>query len=375
MNRITLCMIVKNEETTLESCLSGIAPFVDEIIIIDTGSIDRTKEIALNFTDKVYDYAWANDFAAARNYSISKATNEYILVLDSDEVVEQINIGSIKLSLEQHPKKIGRLLRINEFTREGISHKYIERVNRLFSKKHYHYEGIIHEQLVPAIATKPNATEYNTTEPKSANTPQHSETVLNEDNTYHIPLTVRHSGYEGDLAQRKKKTERNISLLKNALQQHPNDPYLLYQLGKSYYMEEDYANAREFFGQALYADLDPRLEYVQDMVESYGYSLINTEQYETALQLLNIYDEFSHSADFIFLIALILMNNGRFQEAIQEFQKAAKKPECKMEGVNSYLAFYNIGVIYECLGDLENAKKSYKNCKNYEAAAMRLSKI
>ncbi len=385
MTDISLCMIVKNEELTLEPCLSGIAPFVDEIIIIDTGSTDRTKETALRFTNKVYDYDWINDFAVARNYSISKATNEYILVLDSDEVVEQIDMGSIKSLLKQYPEKIGRLQRINEFTRKGIPHKYIERVNRLFSKKHYRYEGIIHEQLVPVKVVKHNTPEYNTLEPgtvepniielKSTNASQHTENTLDENNTYLIPLTIRHSGYEGNLAHRKKKTERNINLLKKALQQYPNDPYLLYQLGKSYYMEEDYHDARDFFGQALYADLDPRLEYVQDMVESYGYSLLNTEQYETALQLLNIYDEFSHLADFIFLTALILMNNGRFQEAIQEFKKATKKPECRMEGVNDYLAYYNIGVIYECLGDIKSAKRNYQKCTGYDAAKARLRNL
>ncbi len=370
MADISLCMIVKNEEASLEHCLSGIASYVDEIIIIDTGSTDRTKEIALRFTNKVYDYTWINDFAAARNYSISKADNEFILVLDSDETVENINMDNIKLLIEQHPRGIGRLLRINEFTRNEVLHKYSERVNRLFSKKYYRYDGIIHEQLVPITGTAPNVLDT-----ECFNISQGNEFATDKNNTYHIPLTLYHSGYEGDLTQRKKKTERNISLLKSALLQHPNDPYLLYQLGKSYYMEEDYETACEFFGQALYADLDTRLEYVQDMVESYGYSLINTKQYETSLQMLNIYDEFSHSGDFIFLIALILMNNGRFQEAIQEFKKATKKQECKMEGVNSYLAFYNMGVIYECLGDLENAKKCYKNCENYDAALLRLGKL
>jgi glycosyltransferase involved in cell wall biosynthesis len=370
MPDISLCMIVKNEEASLEHCLSGIASYVDEIIIIDTGSTDRTKEIAFRFTNKVYDYMWINDFAAARNYSIRKADNEFILVLDSDETVENINMDNIKLLIEQHPREIGRLLRINEFTRKGVLHKYSERVNRLFSKKYYRYEGIIHEQLVPITGSASNIMVD-----ECSNVSQWTELATDKDNTYPIPLTIRHSGYEGDLDQRKKKTERNISLLKTALQQHPNDPYLLYQLGKSYYMEEDYETAREFFGQALFVDLDTRLEYVQDMVESYGYSLINIEQYETALQMLNLYDEFSHSTDFIFLTALILMNNGRFHEAIREFQLATKKKECKMEGVNSYLAFYNIGVIYECLGDLENAKKSYKKCENYEAATVRLSKL
>lgn len=346
MIAISLCMIVKDEELNLANCLDSIAAYVDEIIIIDTGSTDRTKEIALKYTDKLYDYQWHQNFGEARNFSISKATNEYILILDSDERVESINKYEIEQLILQNPNKVGRLLRINEYSRLGMPYRYSERVNRLFSKKNYRYEGIIHEQVVPI----------------------HNVVM----DLYPIPLTIRHSGYEGDLDVRKKKTERNITLLKEALQQNPEDAYLLYQLGKSYYMEEDYAKATDYFGQALCYDLDIELEYVQDMVESYGYSLINSEQYEKAMQLINVYDEFAHSADFIFLVALILMNNGKFQEAILEFHKATEKKDCKMEGVNDYLAFYNIGIMFECLGDKEHAWKYFKKCGNYGLAMERM---
>lgn len=360
MNKISLCMIVKNDEQNLRKCLSYIASFMDEIIIVDTGSTDQTKEVAYDYTDKVYDFVWIDDFSAARNYSISKASNEYILVLDSDEFTQNIDISEMKRLIDENPNMIGRLLRINDYTRKGLSYRYKERVNRIFSRKYYHYEGIIHEQLIRSPYTEATASK------------ELQETI---DETYLIPLTVLHSGYEGDMQVRKRKTDRNISLLKIAQERNPDDPYILYQLGKSYYMEEDYGKACEFFGQALYFDLDPRLEYVQDLVESYGYSLINSEQYDTALQLLNIYDEFCGSADFIFLIALILMNSGNFVKAIEEFEKASSFSQAKMEGVNGYLAFYNIGVIYECIGELEKAKKTYLRCGDYEPAKNRLCQI
>jgi tetratricopeptide (TPR) repeat protein len=140
-------------------------------------------------------------------------------------------------------------------------------------------------------------------------------------------------------------------------------------------MEENYSSASDCFEKALTYDVNPDLEYVQDMVESYGYSLINSGQYENAMKLLNIYDIFSHTADFIFLIALIYMNNGMFEKAVEEFQKAAQMGECKLEGVNDYLAFYNIGVIYECLGNNAGAKDYYKKCNGYEPADQRLNRL
>lgn len=346
MISISLCMIVKDEESTLDTCLKSVSSLTDEIIIVDTGSTDRTKEIALRYTDKIFDYSWNDSFADARNFSISKASNEFILVIDSDEIVAELNLNEIKKLIQVNHKKIGRIIRINEYTRSGTAYKYKERVNRLFSKKLFKYEGNIHEQVV-------------------AKDGENKE-------TYNVPLTLIHSGYEGDLETRRKKTRRNINLLNVALRDKPNDPYLLYQLGKSYYMEEDYVSACTYFEQALSHDIDPRLEYVHDMVESYGYALLNSNQYENAMGLLGVYDEFATSADFVFLIGLIYMNNARFTEAIGEFIKASRMELTKMDGVNSYRAYYNIGVIYECLGLVDKAKEYFARCGDYGPALERI---
>nr|WP_244163213.1 glycosyltransferase [Paenibacillus pectinilyticus] len=80
-------MIVKNEEHALPECLKSVAGIPDEIIIVDTGSTDRTKELAGTFTDQIFDFEWIDDFAAARNFAFSKATKQYILWLDADDVI------------------------------------------------------------------------------------------------------------------------------------------------------------------------------------------------------------------------------------------------------------------------------------------------
>lgn len=91
MITVSLCMIVKNEEKILSRCLDSIRDLMDEIIIIDTGSSDRTKEIAQRYTDKVFDFVWTGNFAQARNFSFSKATCDYIYVADADEVLDEEN--------------------------------------------------------------------------------------------------------------------------------------------------------------------------------------------------------------------------------------------------------------------------------------------
>lgn len=87
MISISLCMIVKNEEDVLGRCLDNIKYLVDEIIIVDTGSIDKTKEIASKYTKNIYDFEWIDDFSAARNYAFSKATKKYVMWLDADDVL------------------------------------------------------------------------------------------------------------------------------------------------------------------------------------------------------------------------------------------------------------------------------------------------
>ena len=100
MVTISLCMIVKNEEKVLDRCLKSLEGLMDEIIIVDTGSDDRTKEIAAGYTDKLYDFEWIDDFSAARNYAFSKATMEYIYSADADEILSEENREKFRILKE-----------------------------------------------------------------------------------------------------------------------------------------------------------------------------------------------------------------------------------------------------------------------------------
>lgn len=342
---ISLCIIVKNEEKKLEACIKSVKALVDEIIVVDTGSEDNTKKIAAKYTDKIFDFLWKNDFSAARNYGISQTENEFVLIMDADEVIMDGQREELLFFAEKYPQEIGRPLFTNVYERQGQIYKEKERIGRFFSKEYYKFDGIIHEQIVSmdGICRK----------------------------SYDLPLQIFHSGYNGNIEERKQKAKRNISLLLLA-QEAGRDPYLCYQIGKSYFMSEDYSNASKYFEEALSFDLDISLEYVIDLVETYGYSLVNAGQYKEALKLLNIYDEFSDSADFLFLIAHVYMNNGYYDKAINEFLKAADKNISKVDGVNDYLSYYNIGVIYECLGEVKEAVKYYNKASGYELADRRI---
>ena len=104
MASISLCMIVKNEEEVLGRCLDSVSDLVDEIIIVDTGSVDETKRIASVYTDKVETFPWIDDFAAARNFAFQKGTGDYLFWLDADDVIteeEQKKLMKLKMRLDQ----------------------------------------------------------------------------------------------------------------------------------------------------------------------------------------------------------------------------------------------------------------------------------
>lgn len=343
---ISFCIIGKNEEKILDKCLRALIPYGYEIIFVDTGSVDKTREIAMQYTEKVYDFSWCNDFSAARNFSISKAENEYILPIDCDEVVMEFDKAKTEKLIKEHPCAVGRLLRVNEFSRDGGVFNANELVSRLFSKEIYHYQGTIHEQVVRLDGFKTSF--------------------------YSFPLKILHSGYDGDKNERKKKTERNRVLLIRELEQNPQDTYILYQIGKSFYMEQNYVQASEYFERALALDMNPQLEYVQNCVQAYGYTLIELKRYADALGLAGVYDEFAVTADFVFLMGLIYMYNGLLDEAIHEFTKATTMEQVIVCGTNSYRAYYNIGVIYECVGEIKKAKDYYLLAGEFAPAKERL---
>ncbi|WHT47941.1 glycosyltransferase family 2 protein [Sporosarcina thermotolerans] len=100
---LSVCIIMKNEEKVIGRCLESISGIADEIIIVDTGSKDQSKEIALQFTDKVFDFQWVNDFSKARNFAASKARGEWILAIDADEYVDRDSFEKFKNDLLSKP--------------------------------------------------------------------------------------------------------------------------------------------------------------------------------------------------------------------------------------------------------------------------------
>lgn len=350
---ISICIIGKNEEKHLpqflESIKKAIANAPVEIVYVDTGSTDKSLEIARKYTSAIYHFDWIGDFSAARNFSLSCAANDWVLVLDCDEYILNLDLHSFYQMAEQYPDGVGMLTRKNHFEMNETDSIYTDEVERFFNRKLFHYEAIIHEQVC------------------SLNGAPFDRVA--------IGLVVDHCGYNGTKEEMEHKVQRNNELLLKMLKEHPDDPYLYFQIGQSYNSIHNDAMAASYYSKGLEFDLDPSLEYVQMMVIAYGYNLLHLERYQEALQYQNIYAEFATSADFVCLMGLIYLRNGMVVQAMKEFLYATTFHTAKTEGANTFIPTFNMGCINEVLGETETAISLYKKCGNFQPALNRLKEL
>ena len=151
MVTFSLCMIVKNEERVLERCLSSVADLMDEIIIVDTGSNDKTKQIAANFTDKVYDFKWTGSFSDARNFAFSKAECDYIYSADADEILDEENRQKFRQLKEAILPEIDIVqMKYTNQLEFGTIYNFDEELRpKLFKRvRTFRWEEAIHEMVV-----------------------------------------------------------------------------------------------------------------------------------------------------------------------------------------------------------------------------------
>lgn len=355
---ISFCIITKNEEENLKRCISSIMKLCpdDEIVVADTGSTDGTVTMATELGAKVFNFEWIDDFSAARNFVAEKAGGEIIVMLDSDEELTSIDRESLIQIFHKNSDTVGRIEIHNLINSGDENTAGVEWISRVYSPAGYHYTGKVHEQIA-CIG---------------------SDRSPDDKNVIDISIKANHYGYALSPEEKSKKADRNIVLLLKELNEEKAEdkkPYIYYQLGKSFYFKGDYEKASEHFSKALEYDLDPRLEYVIDCVVSYGYALLNSGRVEEAMMLTGGYDTFKGDADFLFVLGLVLMNNAAFDDAVSVFEQATHINNAKVDGVNSYKALYNIGVILECRGMADEALSYYKKCGDYEKAKQRLEAL
>lgn len=347
--KISLAMIVKNEEKYIERCLNSVKGLVDEMVIVDTGSTDNTVNIIKQFPDvKLFRFEWCDNFSIARNYSIVETSGDYILVLDADEYIVSGTRGALEKVMNKNT--IGRILIVSRFKKGNQEHLSKAYVSRFFPKDE-RYTGAIHEQI-------------HSDRPK----------VI-------LDLKVKHDGYFAT-----NKSERNIPLLLKEVKRNPLDAYYIFQLGKELRISKQYKESFYFLMKA-YEITNNTVPYYGEMVvelinsgKEYGEAgiLEIIAQNEGILENLSDY----HFAKGLFYLDYCLKNPNKAGTLIQEIERSFLKVlsldnEAHIEyvqGTSSYLVTYNLGVYYEVTGNIKKAIEYYRlsSIHGYKLAIKRL---
>ncbi len=301
MTKLSLCMIVKNEEATLSKCLESVQDIVDEMVILDTGSTDKTVEIAQQFGAAVATYEWGDNFAEARNEALKYVTGDWVLVLDADEVLNRKVSPQLKEAIEKDENLVINLVR----QEIGSSQSPYSLVSRLF-RKHPEvsfsrpYHAIIDDSV--------------------------SELLKKESHWKIVDLpaiTVFHYGYTPGAIASLDKFNRAQKAMENFIKQHPNDPYTCSKLG------------------ALYAQIGQEKQAIKLLKQGLKSNKADIHViYELHYHLGNLYSKQQDK-----------------EKAIKHYQKAIDQSIMAPLKLGAY---NNIGVVLQSMGDYKNAAQAYE---------------
>lgn len=358
---LSVCLVVKNEEKYLLRCLKSIADVADEIVVVDTGSIDRTVEIARQFSDKVFSVKWRDNFSTARNYALGKATGEWILFLDGDEELTAESAGIIREKLLNNDCE-GYLIKVLNYYSAGNQVEIApDVVFRMFrNKKDYRYSGAIHEQVCENImALNPSA-----------------KIEIAED------ICIIHYGYLPEEISAKSKVERNTKLLLKAVKKNPNSLLDRFHLGVEFFRDNQMDKAlAEFLFVADKADL--QAVYVPKLLRYITKCHYLMGNLESALQFIDdvwikLYPE---HGDLYYLKGLISKELGKHWDAYHCFQHCLDVPPQPAHFANLYCQYKDkiyiqLGELSEHFNDKEKALEYYiKALRDNTRATNALAKI
>ncbi|MFH1624567.1 MAG: tetratricopeptide repeat protein, partial [Pseudomonadota bacterium] len=373
---LSLCMIVKNEEEYLPKCLRAIKSIVDEMVIVDTGSTDRTIEIAETFGARVFKHPWNDDFAEARNVSLKHARCDWILVLDADEVIAEGDFPKIKDLIETKDVDGYRLIQRNydhdssflgwcrnEDDYEegrGFLGYGISALVRLFRRKpEILFRGKIHEGVEPSLM-------------------EHGLKIEDTE------IPIHHYGKVRDRSYVKRKAENYRKLGEEQVRSNPQDAKAVSDLGTQYIETDDLDKAEEALRKAI--ELDPsrmrtyfdlgvvcaKKERWQDALKAFvkaieldprdassryncGFALEQLGETQGAFEQYQ--EAISHNLNHVeahFRLALIYGDQGRLEDSIQHYEKA-------IDVLPGHVSAYNnLGAVYERMGRSQDAIQMYR---------------
>ena len=307
MTKLSLCTIVKDEEASLSKCLESVKDVVDEIIILDTGSTDKTVEIAKGFGANIADFTWCDDFSAARNEALKYVQGEWVLVLDADEVLNAEILPHIQQLMADENHLVINLIR----QEVGAAQSPYSLTSRLFRnhpdiKFSHPYHALIDDSAIKILKQEP-----------------HWKIV-------DIPaIAIFHYGYQPTTIQALDKVNRAKQSMEKFLAEHPEDPYTCSKLGGL---------------------------YLQIGQEKAGIKLLKRGLKTNLADAHVLYELHYHLANFY-------VQQQQFQRAAKHYQKAVEQPILQQLKLGAY---NNFGSLFETIGNLDRARELYQFALNID---------
>jgi tetratricopeptide (TPR) repeat protein len=301
MTKLSLCMIVKNEEEALPQCLTSVQDVVDEMVVMDTGSTDRTVEIARSFGAKVPSFAWGNNFSVARNEALTYVEGEWVLVLDADEVLNRDIVSQMRQAIAGENHLVVNFLR----QEVGAAQSPYSMVSRLFRnhpavKFNRPYHSLVDDSVAQLLKQEP-----------------HWKVI-------ELPAVgILHYGYRPEVIAALDKATRARKAMEGFFAQHPNDPYVCSKLG------------------ALYLKIGQEKDGIKLLKRGLKSNQANEHLlFELHYHLANAY-----------------VHQEKLEQAIKHYQKAMSQPILPQLKLGAY---NNLAGVLQAAGDLENAQQLYQ---------------
>ena len=337
--RLSLCMIVRNSTATLPACLESIRPWVDEMVVVDTGSEDNTPQIAKNFDARVFHFPWCDDFSVARNESVRRARGEWIFWMDSDDTIDDVNGRRLRELVEQanDSQAMAYVMQVHcPGENADVDVTVVDHVKMFRNIPALKFEGRIHEQILPAIRRASGEVAW-------------------------TDIFVVHSGADHSPQARRRKQQRDLRLLHLELADRPEHPFVLFNLGMTYADMDEPSQAVEALTRCL---------QVSDKSESHvrkAYALLVNAQYQldqhTAAEQLcrQGLEQFPDDPELMFRLGMLAQFHGKPEEAVRCYRDVlASKVERHFSsvdhGIRGFKTRHNLALVYleiDRLGEAE----------------------
>lgn len=302
--RLSLCIIARNEADNIRRCVNSVGNLTDEIIVVDTGSMDETAAIARSLGAKVIAMKWEDDFSQARNLSLEYAQGEWVLCLDCDEEIDSDSLPELENILETEGAEAYFLQIINS-TAEGME-LTVPGLRLFRNRQEYRFSGYIHEQILPAIVER-----------------------CDRNRIVQSNIKVHHFGYNQKLANISAKVQRNLRILEK-ISEEQRDGFYYYNLGTEYLRLNKKPEALGYFIKSA-SLTHPGQGYGPIMIKRIITLLLELGKYKQAIQYLEHYQGiYSDYSDLVILKGICHFLCGRYSEAgstIKEYLHLPPSPQ------------------------------------------------